>query len=83
MQLSLSMTSQAWYVTYFLPSKRVKGKASVPPSLSWDIVMMGGLCAVAHAFLHSSNSIMCECVCVRVCVCVCVCVLAMALCHCI
>ena len=38
--------------------------------------MMGGLCAVAHAFLHSSNSIVicvCMCACV-VCVCVFVCV---------
>ena len=28
--------------------------------------MMGGLCVVTHAFLHSSNSIMCVCVCLCV-----------------
>ena len=32
--------------------------------------MRGDLCAVAHAFLHSSNSIMCVCVCMCVCLCV-------------
>ena len=33
--------------------------------------MMGGLCVVAHAFLHSRYSIVCVCVCVCVCACVC------------